>query len=80
MKSTEMRDLFGAFEEATSITVGLVAIPVVLLILGVFLDKTLGTIPLFIFLGIMGGIVIGIYRAYSISKNYKKTVKMEDKK
>lgn len=71
MKSTEMKDLFGAFEEATSITVGLVAIPIVLLLIGLFLDKLLGTIPLFIFLGIVGGVFVGIYRAYSLSKNYK---------
>ncbi|OGM32814.1 hypothetical protein A2803_05705 [Candidatus Woesebacteria bacterium RIFCSPHIGHO2_01_FULL_44_21] len=72
MKSTEIRDLARAFEEATSITFTLVALPVVLLIVGVFIDKTLSTTPLFIIIGIIMGVPIGIWRAQKIGRRIKK--------
>lgn len=83
MKSTEERklatsdvkDMMSAFEEATSITINLVAIPIVLLIVGVFIDKTFSTTPIFIFIGIIAGVGLGIYRALAISKKYKFKVK-----
>ena len=71
MKSTEIKGLAEAFEEATSITITLVAFPVILLLIGVFLDKTFSTTPLFIFLGIIVGVLAGIYQAMRVSKKYK---------
>ena len=71
MKSTEIKPLMEAFEEATSITITLVAFPVILLLIGVFLDKTFSTTPLFIFIGIIVGVVAGIYQAMRVSKKYK---------
>ncbi len=71
MKKNEVSDLVGAFGEATSITGNLVALPLIFLIAGFFLDKTLSTTPIFIFLGIIVGVGLGIMRAMKISKNYK---------
>lgn len=71
--------MFAAFEEATSITVGLVAFPVIFLIVGVFLDKLLSTTPVFIFIGIIAGVGIGIYRAMDISQKHSK-LKLKIKK
>lgn len=73
MKNSDIKPMIAAFEEATSITIGLVAFPIILLLVGVFIDKTFSTTPLFIFLGIISGVGIGIYRATKISKqiNFK---------
>ena len=79
MQKNEWRDLARAFEEASSISIGLVIFPVILLLLGVAIDKALSTTPLFIFAGIVGGVALGIYRSIKISKNYKLKNKKEDK-
>lgn len=71
MKSSEVKDLMHAFEEATSITFTLVAMPIILLLVGLFVDKTFSTTPLFIFLGIIAGVGIGMVQAMRISKRYK---------
>lgn len=71
MKNSDMGDLLDTFNEATSITANLVALPVLFLVIGFFIDKALSTTPIFIFLGIIGGVGLGIYRAMKISKNYK---------
>ena len=75
MKNTDLKEMAKAFEEATSITVTLVALPVILLLVGVFIDRYLSTTPLFIFLGIIGGVALGIWRALEVSKKYKSTMK-----
>jgi F0F1-type ATP synthase assembly protein I len=77
--SGDLKDMIAAFEEATSITITLVAFPVILLVLGVFIDKTFSTTPLFIFVGIISGVVLGIYRAVDVSKKYKTTMKKVNK-
>lgn len=75
MKKNEWEELARAFEEASSIAFGLVAIPVVFLVMGIFADKALATTPLFIIIGILAGIFLGIYRSIKISKNYKIKIK-----
>ncbi len=71
MKSTEIKQLVSAFEEASSISLTLVAIPVIFLFIGVFLDKTFSTTPLFIITGIIAGVTAGVWRAMNMGKKYK---------
>ena len=71
LASADVRDMIAAFEEATSISITLVALPVLFLVLGVFLDKTLSTTPVFIIIGIIIGVASGIWRAIKISKKHK---------
>lgn len=66
--------MLSAFNEASKITVGLVMFPVLLLLVGVAVDRVLATTPLFIFIGIIAGVGIGIYQAVVIS-NKSKSVK-----
>lgn len=72
MKNNEVKDLLRAFEEATSITVSLVTLPVLLLIVGLLIDKALSTTPLFILVGVGLGVTSGIWRALKLSKQIKK--------
>jgi len=60
------RNLSYAFYEASKISFSLVFYPIVLLLLGVWLDKRFGTIPLFIIAGVISGVVLGIYKATRI--------------
>jgi len=55
-----------SFYEASKISFSLVFYPIVLLLLGVWLDKRFGTIPLFIIAGVISGVVLGIYKATRI--------------
>lgn len=71
MKNNQIKELASAFEQATSISLALVAFPVLFLVAGVALDKTLGTTPLFILAGIIGGVVVGIWRAKEAGKRIK---------
>lgn len=79
MESAEIREMGKAFEEATSITINLVALPIVLLVVGVFIDKTFSTTPIFIFIGIIAGVGAGIYRAMQIGKQYKFKIKPQNR-
>ena len=72
LASSDVKSMASAFEEATRITATLVFLPILLLIVGVFVDKSLSTTPLFIFIGIIAGVALGIYRAVKISEKYKK--------
>ena len=77
MKNSEIKNLVTAFEEATTISLTLVVLPVLFLIIGVFLDKTFSTTPLFIFVGIITGVIAGIWRAMAMAKKYKIKEKKE---
>ena len=65
--------LSNAFYEASKISFSLVFFPIVLLLAGVWLDKKLSTTPIFIILGIILGVSVGIYKSTRIRKsNYFK--------
>ncbi|OGM28280.1 hypothetical protein A2962_00125 [Candidatus Woesebacteria bacterium RIFCSPLOWO2_01_FULL_39_61] len=55
-----------AFYEASIISFSLVFFPIVMLLLGVFLDKKFSTTPLFIVIGIILGVITAIYKATRI--------------
>lgn len=63
------RLLANAFSEASKITFSLVFFPIIILLAGVWLDKKFSTTPIFIIIGIILGVVIGIYQATRIRKN-----------
>ncbi len=57
-----------AFYEASKISFSLVFFPIVILLIGVWLDKKFGTIPLFIIVGIMVGLFAGMISATRIKR------------
>lgn len=63
--------MYAAFEEATSIMMGLILYPMLLLMGGVMIDRLLSTTPIFIFIGIIAGVGFGIHRANKIAKKYE---------
>lgn len=60
-----------AFYEASKISFSLVFFPIVTLLLGVWLDKKFSTTPLFIIIGIISGVFMGIYKATRINISRK---------
>ena len=66
------KDGFGylvyAFSEAFNVTASLVFFPIVLVLLGVFVDKTFNTKPLFIIIGMILGIIIGVWQAIKVTR------------
>lgn len=79
-KQSDMKELLVAFEEATSISMGLIVAPVLFLAIGVVVDKAIGTTPLFIFIAIICGVGVGVYQAYQMSKTRKVLTKKISKK
>jgi F0F1-type ATP synthase assembly protein I len=71
LRAKEIFTLAKTFEEATVMCLSLVSLPVLLLFLGLFVDKKLDTLPLFVIIGVVLGISFGIYRAVTLSKNIK---------
>ena len=71
LRAKEIFTLAKTFEEATVMCLSLVSLPVLLLFLGLFIDKKLDTLPLFAIIGVVLGISFGIYRAVTLSKNIK---------
>jgi len=67
-KVVAFRCLAEAFYEASKISFSLVFFPIVLLLIAVWLDKKLSTTPLFIIVGIIFGVVLGIYQAVGVRK------------
>jgi F0F1-type ATP synthase assembly protein I len=57
--------------EAFGITSSLVFFPVVFVLGGVYLDKKLNTIPLFIIIGIILGTMVGIWQAVRVTHERK---------
>jgi len=74
-KSKEgFQHLSQAFYEASKVSFSLVFFPIVLVLIGVWIDKKLGSTPLFIIVGIISGVLIGIYKATEVKKRfYSKT-------
>ncbi len=70
-KTDSFAELVKAFSEATNIVFSLVFFPIVLLILGVFLDKNFNTKPLFIILGIVGGVFFAIYQGIKTERRLR---------
>lgn len=60
--------LSNAFYEASKISFSLVFFPIVILLAAIWLDKKLSTTPLFIILGIIIGVLTGVYKATRIKK------------
>jgi F0F1-type ATP synthase assembly protein I len=55
--------------EAFGITSSLVFFPVVFVLGGVYLDKKLNTVPLFIIIGIILGIAVGVWQAIGVARD-----------
>jgi F0F1-type ATP synthase assembly protein I len=64
-----LKNITSAFYEASRISFSLVFFPVAILLFGVWLDKKFTTTPLFIILGIVFGVTIGLYKATRIRKS-----------
>lgn len=64
----EYKTIANAMYEASRISFSLVFFPVILLLIGIKADKSLGTTPLFIILGAISGVVVGIYKATKIKR------------
>ncbi len=64
---------FYIFGKASEISFNLVFFPISLLFLGLFIDRTLRTTPLFIIIGCIAGLFLAIVRALKIKDQiYKK--------
>lgn len=68
--------LIYALEEASKISFSLVFFPIILLLIGVWIDKRAGTTPLFIIIGIIAGVFAATYQLLQVSK--KKLFSPED--
>lgn len=64
--------LFKSLGEASQLSISFVLFPVIFLLIGVFLDKKFNTVPLFILLGVLVGIILFIFQVKSILKKYQK--------
>lgn len=61
-----------ALEQATSLSISFVFFPVILLLIGVFLDKKFNTVPGFILASIVSGIIIFMYQVRRALKGINK--------
>lgn len=64
----DYKSLVWMYSEATKLSLGLVLLPVITLLIGVFIDKKFGTTPLFIILSIVVGLSVFLYKTYSLGK------------
>lgn len=64
----DYKNLFWMYSEATKLSLGLVFLPVAALLIGVFVDKKLGTTPLFIIVSIVVGLFVFLYMTYRNGK------------
>jgi F0F1-type ATP synthase assembly protein I len=64
----DYKNLFWMYGEATKLSLGLVFLPVAALLIGVFIDKKLGTTPLFIIVSIITGLFVFLYKTYTSGK------------
>jgi F0F1-type ATP synthase assembly protein I len=64
--------LFRSMGEASQMSISFVFFPIVILLIGVWLDKRFDTIPLFILIGILVGIIIFILQVRSAIKKAQK--------
>jgi len=64
--------LIFALGEASKISISLVMFPIVFLFAGLWLDKKLSTVPLFIILGIIAGVISAIYQLVKLKKDILK--------
>ena len=71
-KDTDVSLLIKAFHKASGITFSLVFLPTIFLLVAIFLDKRYHTAPLFIFIGIVLGVILGIYKAINLKKENNK--------
>jgi len=65
-------NLAQAFAEAGKLSISFVFYPVILLLIGLWLDKKYNTTPLFIILSIVIGMLIFIYQASKIVRKLRK--------
>ncbi|KKQ37247.1 MAG: hypothetical protein US53_C0023G0002 [Candidatus Woesebacteria bacterium GW2011_GWA1_37_7] len=65
-------NLAQAFAEASKLSISFVFYPVILLLIGLWLDKKYNTTPLFIILSIVIGMLIFIYQASKIVRKLRK--------
>lgn len=70
-KNKDYINMAKAFEDATKITVELVALPIIFLFVGIYLDRRFGSEPRLLLAGVVLGIVFGILRAIHLGKNIK---------
>ena len=80
VKKMDYANLINAFGEASRLSISFVAFPVIFLIIGVLLDKKFNTIPLFIVVSIILGMVVFIYQASIVIKKLKSISKLSVKK
>jgi F0F1-type ATP synthase assembly protein I len=76
-KTKEWVALAQIFEEATRLSFTFVVYPVLFLLIGVLADKQFGTKPLFILVGVVVGIVAGLFMGIKSSKRFLKHTKNE---
>lgn len=70
-KNLEYKELARAFRETSTISFSLVFFPIILLLIGVFLDKKFSTTPLFIIIAIVLGVTLTVYQAIKLGRNIK---------
>jgi len=70
-KNLEYKELAKAFQQTSTISFSLVLFPIVLLLIGVFLDKKFSTTPLFIIIAIVLGVTLAVYQAIRLGRNIK---------
>ena len=58
--------LYYVLGKATEISFNMVFFPIILLFLGLFIDKRLDTTPLFIVIGCIAGLFFALYKAIKI--------------
>ncbi len=64
--------LIYAFGEASKLSISFVLFPVIFLLVGVALDKKFNTLPLFIILGVVMGMLIFAYQVKKAIKELRK--------
>ena len=64
-------NLINALSEASKLSLSFVLYPVVFLIIGVILDKKFNTVPLFILISIILGMLVFIYQLVKVVKKLK---------
>jgi F0F1-type ATP synthase assembly protein I len=70
-KKVEISTLIKAFQKASEITFSLVFLPSIFLLVALFLDKKYQTTPIFIIIGIVLGVSLGILKATNLKLNRK---------
>lgn len=68
----EYGNLLRSFNEASKLSLSFVLFPVLFLLIGVWLDKRFGTLPVFVLSGVVLGIIIFIYQVRMAIKNINK--------